>query len=279
MTKIMTRAALSLVLLGLAVPAAAEAQTLSLSSGVDYAAGEYGLEDETTTVAIPVTLQLEYERVTVFAEIAWLKTEGPAGAALTSRPGLSVYAPRLAERFADSPSQEDFSASGLGDSMLGATFTLTPADAPGWIGLTTSLTLPTGDEAAGLGAGTTDVTVGLDGETWFGNFAVSGGAGYVLLGETDADETSTGDLPGVSDGFGYAVLGSRYDFESGPSFGVSVSWSEAIYAGFEDPMDVTASGSFPVSPNMVVNIYAFTGIAGDGADAGGGLGLTYRSQP
>lgn len=279
MTNMITGAAASLVLLAMAGPAAAEGPALRVSSSVDYASGDYGLEDETTTWAVPVSLAIEYERITVFAEVAWLQTEGPAGAGLTSRPGLSVYAPRLAAKLAGSTSPEDLSANGLGDAMLGATFTLTPMDAPAWIGLTTSVTLPTGDEAQGLGTGTSDVTVGLDGETWIGNLAVTGGAGYVLLGDTDEIETSTGDLYAVEDGFGYAVLGSRYDFASGHTFGVSVSWSEAIYAEFDDQMNVTASGSLPVSQNTSISIYAFAGLAGDGADAGGGLSLTYRTEP
>lgn len=256
----------------------AHADNVSFYSGVDYTSGDYGLDEDTSMLRVPVSVSADFGAVSVFAETAWVSVDGPAGAAANRQYGqLAAYAPRLADWLARRETDEDDdTSSGLGDSLFGATARLTPADALSWVGFTAAVSAPTGDEEEGLGTGTTDITLALDGETPIGLFDLYAGFGYAILEDADLyeEDEAVEAFASVRD-VAFANLGARYHFESGPSVGMTLNWSQSAYEDNDDIVSVSMNGNVRLSDSVSLSVRAFRGLAGEGADSGASLGFAY----
>ena len=246
---------------------------VTYSTGVFYTTGKYGYDEATDIIRIPFGASLTAGRVTLFGELPWLSSDGPAGAVPATRLGtLATAYPRLASRIGDM--EVSTSADGFGDATLGGTMRLTPAGGPTWAGLTVLATVPTGDEDQGLGTGTTDWSAEGGLERRIGGLILSGAAGYTWLGDTDDIMSIEGD-PLFLEDYAYARIGLRHDLPRGGMIGTTLGWSESADPALDDVVDAAVTWGRPVSGKVWLGTYVSAGLAGDGNDFGAGISLSF----
>jgi len=251
-----------------------EEASVTFGTGAFYSTGNYGFEDSTDILRLPVWTSLATGRFTFSAELPWLTAEGPADAANATRLGDTASRfPRLASRRDEQPGAD--SVSGIGDASFAATLRLTPDSAPTWAGLTFVATAPTGDESEGLGTGASDLSAEFGLEQRLGDFALYGSAGYVWPGNPGDEPAEPDTDPIVLEDYSFAALGARYFVLSGQSFGSGISWTESYHPELEDVMEASLSWEFPVSPNLRMGTFVSKGIAGEGKDFGIGMSLSF----
>src|SRR4051812_14294382 len=90
---------------------------VSVSTGVDYSSGDYGLPQNTDILVVPVSLRATTGNLAFSATLPYLRIDGPGGVVVGPDgqpiPGVpSIPGAR----------------SGIGDVSLGATYTLRPTD-------------------------------------------------------------------------------------------------------------------------------------------------------
>jgi hypothetical protein len=158
-----------------------------IGTGVHYSSGDYGGSIETTILAVPLELRYESGPWILKLTVPYLEISG----ATTVLPGVGPV-----ERNVRSAN-----ASGIGDSTVSATYAAyyDPVSRGGF-DLTGKVKLATGDENAGLGTGSTDASVQIDGYRAFDGFTLYGSFGYTIFGDSpivDLDNVFYGNL-GVS---------------------------------------------------------------------------------
>ncbi len=169
------RALLALAAFGLAHAALAADGTWSVGSGVHYSRGDYGTSTETRIVSIPLNLRYDSDPWIVKVTIPYLRITG-AG---TVVPGIG----RIDRNVRGAGGET--SASGIGDSTISLTYAAfyDSASRTG-VDLTGKLKLDTGDENKGLGTGSNDVSLQVDGYRGFERFTAYGSLGYTIFGDS-----------------------------------------------------------------------------------------------
>ncbi len=297
-------------------PAASEDTRLSLTSGFDYSVGDYGLEEDTTLIALPVSLRARRGAWFVRASAAWLQVDGPAiiddGMATPATLDIGQFSvdaeqclaflasPEAQERPFLRRQCEDFLASqpapndtlgeasetlrGFGDTTLslGRNFT--------WGGTTLTLSggvkLPTGDEEEGLSTGSTDLSFRGSveqplGDTFYAVFDV----GYKIRGDRDDD-----DALAVDDGLVVGETAEPRDtlsataelggyWPGGWSTAVQLDWAQSSIEDTDDTLEAGLTLSKLLNRRTVLLGYGYAGLDGPAADVGGGLALSFTLTP
>jgi hypothetical protein len=266
------RAALLLTLCAAAMPMAAQAESWSFSSGVDYTSGDYGTGQDTSIVIAPFNVTFEGERWRVGATATYVSVDGSPGvvpgatsAIGAGSPLSGVTNPLGGGLLGSNPAlAPEISEQGLGDTTIEAAFIPYIGDNGARISISGAARLPTGDEERSLGAGETIVSSAVGASHPLGDrAAIYGAIGYSHA--LDSDEGGaflSGGLEGrVSDG----VL-----------IGASAEWSEASVAGAPERTQATLYSSFALSERVQIAAYAVGGLSDAAPDVGGGLRLTLR---
>lgn len=146
-----------------------------IGSGVHYSTGDYGTGVDTRIVAVPLDVRYENGPWIFKLNVPYLDISG----ASTVIPGIGPASSRIVRT----------SASGIGDTTLSGTYAAYyDAASRGGFDLTAKLKLPTGDENAGLGTGSTDTAVQIDLYQALPEFTVYGTFGYRLFGSSPVVE-------------------------------------------------------------------------------------------
>lgn len=145
-------------------------------TGVHYSTGTYGGTIDTTILAIPVNLRYETGPWVLKLSVPYLEISG----ASTVIPGIG---PVNGNNPRGGAVQSN--ASGIGDSTVSATYSAyyNPASRAGF-DLTGKLKLATGDENAGLGTGSNDVSMQIDAYQGMAGYTVYGSFGYTIFGDS-----------------------------------------------------------------------------------------------
>lgn len=296
--------------------AAAEETRLSLTSGFDYSVGDYGLEEDTTLIAIPLSLRAKRGAWFVRASAAWLQVDGPAiiddGMATPATLDigqLSVDAeqclaflasPEAAERpflrnqceefLASQPEPGDTlgeaaeTISGFGDTTLslGRNFE--------WGGTAFTLTggvkLPTGDEEDGLSTGSTDYSLRGSLEQPLGDTLYAAlDVGYKIRGDRDDEDAFAIDNGAVVADTAEprdtlsatAELGAYWS--GGWSTAVQLDWAQSSIEDTDDTLEAGLTLSKLLNRRTVLLGYGYAGLDGPAADFGGGLALSFTLTP
>lgn len=165
------RSILALVALCLAHGAFAADGAWRIGTGLHYSTGTYGGSIDTTIVSVPLEFRYENGPLVLKLTVPYLDVDG----ATTVIPGVGPVGGRTAIAH----------SSGIGDSTVSGTYAL-HYDAASRAGfdLTAKVKLPTGDENAGLGTGSTDASVQIDGYRALERFTAYGSFGYTLFGDS-----------------------------------------------------------------------------------------------
>lgn len=228
---------------------------VSVSTGIDYSSGDYGLADDTDILVAPLSLRATTGDFAFTATIPYISIDGPGGvvvgpdgAPLPGVPGI--------------PGKR----SGIGDLSVGATYTVRPAGSGLEVGFGGRLKLPTSDDAKFLGTGETDVKLSADVSYAMDGFVPFVNVGYRFLGDPAGVDLRNG--PTASVGFsapaGRSVVILSYDY------------ARATTRVTKDSHELFGGLSVPVTGRFTVTGYGVGGLSDGSPDFGIGLLLTAK---
>lgn len=225
---------------------------LSVTTGVDYSRGDYGLSEDTTVLSVPLDVAYENGPWLLRVVAPWLTIDGPAtivgSAGGNTRPVTN-------------------SNSGLGDVVVGATYRAGPVAGDVEMDVTARAKLPTADDDRGLGTGEADYYAQIDLHRTVGAFTPFVSVGWRALGDNARYQ--------LRDGV-YAGGGTHYRASERTVLTASLDWSERIVAGGDPATSVLAAVTHDLNADWRVMGYALKGFTDASPDVGGGLQLTYR---
>lgn len=234
---------------------AASAGTWRLSTGADYTSGDYGAEDEVSTLYAPINIKYRGERMGLRLTVPYLKVSGPG--TVLDEGGQLVPGP-------------DRTDSGLGDIILAATLydLIAIHDQRLYVDLTAKVKFGSADEDKGLGTGETDYA--LQGE-WYKDFervGLFGALGYKVYGDpvgTDLDDAA------------FASLGGDYRFAPATRAGLIYDYRESAVAGGDALQELTLFVSFAAGNSMSLQPYVLGGLSDSSPDWGAGVMVSWRA--
>jgi hypothetical protein len=249
--------AAAVAMAALVIPAVASAQTepwsLSVTSGVDYSSGDYGLAEDTDILVAPVSVRVTNDQWAFSASIPYISIDSPGGVVVG--PGGQPL-PGVPSAGGD--------REGFGDLNLGANYTMTHGEYD--IDLGARVKLPTSDEDEQLGTGEADYAVSAEVSRVWGGVIPFVNVGYRVLGDTDTLELEDGltASAGLTVPAGNAVWIFSYDY------------AEATTSGTEDSQEVFGGLSLPLGERTTVIGYGIAGLSEGSPDLGAGVLFTYR---
>ncbi|MEM9880949.1 MAG: transporter [Pseudomonadota bacterium] len=267
---------------------AAHAQAASFTAGADYSTGDYGADEDTDIIFVPVSARLRWENVSVRISVPYLSVDGPGDVIpgdgtpiVTDRcASIQFTRPVLFERFCqteeNTASGDDGQSSGLGDIVVAASYAL-PADITGDFGITFEgrVKLPTADVDAALGTGKTDFTVVVD-AAWYGSTITP----FVTLGyRIFGDPTFTDDL-------GDFTVDLENGFTTSAGLTLPIGDSTALTFAYDylqksvDTADniheLYGAITAPLNDVWGITAYGVAGLTDASADVALGVSLRYR---
>lgn len=249
----------------IAFAASAYADTrVSFASGVNYSSGDFGGEEDTEVISIPVRARLTTGNWSFRVSAPYLTITGPAD--ITDEDGGDGGG----GTGSDGTTTRIGTVRGVGDTTLAVDYRfrrLGGTDA--YIELGARARLPTGDEAKGLGSGTTDYTALTE-------LGVSGdrGGAHVIVGRR-----FRGQRAGIvrQDGW-QAEIGGWLPAGDHTNIGAFASWREPTIEGNEDASEAGAYVSRRFSENLRIAITASAGLSDASPDYSTGIRFTWRSE-
>lgn len=241
------------LLLILPVSLTAAADTLSLTSGVDYSTGKYGGTAATDVTYIPVTGKYEFNDWQFKLTVPYLSVTAPGN--VTPNIGQAVYTSNAVR-----------TDSGLGDIVVATSYSLVNSARIGTvIDLTGKIKFGTADKFKGLGSGADDYASEISMYKIRGGASVFGTLGYKVYGQ------STGYT--LNNAF-YGSLGVSNKFGDLTSVGVIYDYREQI-SSWGDPQKMwTIYLNRKINSNWKAQTYIFGGAGNSSPDIGGGAMLT-----
>ena len=228
-------------------------------TGFDYSVGHYGADQETTILAVPVSLRAAKGPWQFRAEFAWLDVTGPA--LLLDTGAAGAVTTTLGTRRAGS-------ASGPGDVNLYATYSLESLyDQNLFIDFTARLKVPTASFSEGLGTGEPDEAAYVDVSKLWGKFMPFFRFGYRINGSPQGYN-----LTDVI--FGEAGL--QYNWTAKLTAGVIYDVRQAALRGEYTPEEGTAYVNYKFNGRWSLLVYGVKGFSRNSPAAGGGATVQLR---
>jgi hypothetical protein len=228
---------------------------VSVSTGVDYSTGDYGLGAKTKILVVPLSVRATTGDFAFSATIPYLRIDGPGGVVVgpDGQPVPGVVG---------LPGKRN----GIGDLSVGGTYTMRPAESGLELGLGARVKLPTSDDAKHLGTGKTDIKISADLSYAIDSFVPFVNVGYRFLGDPATVDLRNG--PTASVGFSAPVGGSVII--------LSYDYASATTRLSEDSHELFGGLSVPVSDRFTITGYGVGGLSKGSPDFGVGLLLTAK---
>lgn len=226
------------------------------STGMEYSSGTYGGDTDIEDFYVPVTLGLNFERVSLDLTVPYLSVRAPEGTIVTDPGGDPVPG-----------SGDTVTESGLGDVIAGITVydVMYSHDLGLALDLTGKIKFGTADEDKGLGTGEQDFTVRADLYKFLEQFTLLGSLGYKFRGDTETvpvDDVVIGSIGGI------------YHLSDRKSLGLLLDYREAAYEDGDDVTELSAFLSQELNDSWSLQLYIFTGFTDSSSDWGGGILLS-----
>ena len=229
------------------------------STGVDYSSGDYGEDQDTDIVYVPVTVRYLKDPWLFKQTVPWIHIKGPGGVIGGGTDGsVVVGGGSQAERRTES---------GLGHVVASVGYTLPGLMQQGtFVEFTGKVKFGTADEDKELGTGENDYTIQVDVAKRFGEFTPFGTLGYRFTGESDQFD--------LDDVF-FVSVGGGYKFTAKTSAGLIYDYREASSRTSDDPSEIVGYVSHKLSDLWALTAYAATGFSDGSPDANIGVQVTY----
>jgi hypothetical protein len=244
----------------LLAPAAAQAfdGKLTLSAGVDYSTGDYGTDEDTEVWYFPVMAKYELGRSVFKLTVPYLRIDGPSGCAIID--GRPICGE------AGTSSTEE----GLGDVVLGYSYSLTPQPVAGFfVDLGGKIKFGTADEDKGLGTGENDYALYADAFYPAGDWTPFATLGYRFMGDPDGYDF---------DDTWYGTLGVDYKLSQVNNVGGLWDLRESVTHTGDGASELMLYWSHKFTGGYKLQTYAVSGFSDDSPDYGLGVMLLYSTQ-
>lgn len=236
----------------------ASATSFSVTSGVDFSSGKYGLAANTDILVVPIVGRLTTGDFAFTASMPYIHLKTPGGVVLgpdgTPIPGV--------------PSAGG-TTSGFGDLNVGAKYNVPSTLVGEDFDLTFggSVKLPTADASKGLSTGKTDYGATVEAGYTFGNVSPFVELGYRWLGDPSTVDLRDGPTAsvGTSVTFGKSSLIASYDY------------ARSAIATVPDSHELFAGLTAPVGSRLTLTGYGTKGLSQGAPDYGLGLLLTVKA--
>jgi hypothetical protein len=228
----------------------ADEPKLRFSVGVDYSTGDYGEDESTDILYVPLSAKYETDRYALKATVPWLQIESPGGVIIGGGPDAVLSG--------QPATGGTTTESGIGDIVLAATAYMYPGSET-WpmVDLTGKIKIPTADEDKGLGTGKMDFAVETELTKIYGKSAVFGTLGYKVFGDpADYD---------INDVF-YVSLGNAYRVNSSTTIGLLYDAREATTDSRDGVSELTPYFSLKTGKNLRVLGYMVAGLSDGSPD-------------
>jgi hypothetical protein len=250
----------------LAWPARAMAQddqpgdTLTLSTGMDYSSGRYGLPQSTDIIVGLSNIALTMGNWRFSASMLYLDIVGPPYVAIGPDGQLVI----VTQKSTANSTQR----SGFGDLNVGTTYTWEPFGADSYeFDLTANAKIATADAAAGLSTGEDDVSFSADVTRQFGSWSPFVTFGYLVPGSPKA--YSLNSAPQFS-------VGTSYQITSDIVATASYDFNGAITPTLSDAQQLFAAGSWVFDDSLSLTVYAEYGLTAGAPSQGTGLLISWK---
>ncbi len=261
-----------------------QAATTTVSLAYYHASGDYGLDSDTDTDTVPLTIRYEDGPWSAGMSVPWVRISGFGTVimtswgpmAMSSAPGQGMYSSRGSGRYrmgsgmsaaTTTATTVRVTESGLGDISVFAGYTFSGSGRDGFaVTVTATVKFATGDEDKGLGSGGTDYGAELGIEKPLGDFTPFLTAGYVVTGDNGA--ISYNDYPYLSVGTDYAI---GRDLSAGLAWNYSASLSDDT----DDSRDISANLSWQANDRWTAAISAGIGLTDSSPDQRWGIEIGY----
>ena len=261
------RPAIALIALCLAPTALAAEGEFSLGTGLNYTSGTYGGSTSTKILTIPFNARYDNGPWTFKATLPYLHITGVRAV----YPGVGRVDNGTLDNLLGVPRNrsqtETHTASGMGDATVAATYTLYSGGANrSGIGLTGKLKFATGDEKQGLGTGSNDASVQVEGFQQVDRNTLFGAIGYTMFGDSPITQFEN---------VGNFGLGAMHRTDGGDLIGLAF---DARQAGSPAPAplrELTGFWTHKVDRNWRTQAYVLKGFARGSPDWGAGLSAAY----
>lgn len=231
--------------------------SLSVTTGVDYSSGDYGLPGKTKILVAPVVARLLAGDFTLTASVPYIRLDTPGGVVIGPDgqpiPGVPSSGGRT---------------SGFGDPTVGAKYTIPTRLVHGLdLSVGGRVKVPTASRTKGLSTGKTDFTATVEAGYTFGTVSPFVDLGYRWLGDPSGINLRNGPTVSVGSSFAFgktAVIAS-YDY------------ARSAIATSKDSSELFGGVAVPVSQRFTLTGYGTKGLSSGSADYGLGLLLTAKA--
>jgi len=237
-----------------ATAAFADSKT-SVSAGIDYARGDYGTPETTTTMTLPLSVKHQTGLWTMRASLPFVKTEG------TFNRDLGVDDSGNRDRNGQVRGKR--SETGLGDLTLGVAYTLIERPNGFALDLGGKAKIATANKDKTLiTSGENDYSVQVDAFQPLGGLAVFATLGYTLKGDPAGAS--------YSNPF-YSTVGLSLPLAAGNQIGAAWDYREKISANGDPVSELSVFYSLKLDPANKMQAYLIHGISDGSPDFGGGI--------
>lgn len=231
------------------------AQSVTVSTGVDYSEGDFGTGTDTTVVVVPLSVRSTWDKFSISVSIPYLEIDGSS----------SVVGGGAGPIIID-PTAPTAKRSGIGDLSVRMRYNVLEF-AGAELSVNGRAKLPTGSQAKGLSTGKADFSGGVELAATTGVIQPFGEIGYRVLGDPDGVELENGiyGSVGTSVLMGGGIVGiASYDYVS--SSVDTIEDTQSLFAGLV----------LPVSDKLSLTGYGTAGLSDSAADYGVGLLLSFK---
>jgi hypothetical protein len=243
------------VLPALLLASAAFAQgELSLGAGIDYSEGSYGTGSDTEILAIPFMARYDQDPWKLKLTVPYLRVTGPGDVI----PGIGRT---------NRGQRGETTESGIGDTVLSGTYAALYDKASQFgLDLTAKLKLPTGDEQRGLGTGSIDHTLQVEGYKSIERLTLFGTLGYTFFGDSDVIELKNGYL---------SEIGASHRLNATDSVGGSLYGRPRVVEGGSPQRELMAFWNRRVAKAQRLQAYFLLGLSDGSPDVGIGASAMF----
>jgi len=259
-----------------------------LKTGMDFSSGDYGLQEDTEMLYIPVTLSYETLPWLVSITVPYLRIDGPGGI-IGGGDGGAIVRPGSGQGGGgdggqghghghghgngpgnghEKPTEGHISEQGLGDVIIRASYALdTLMDTSSLVDVTAKVKLATADEERELGTGKNDYSLQLDVARTIGKFTPYGSLGYKFMGNPDEYDL---------DNIWFASAGFDYRLNPAVTLGTAIDLREATSSSTEGMKEWMAYLNWKPAKSWSINGYGVAGFSDGSPDTAVGIQVTYH---
>jgi len=231
---------------------------LTLSAGLDYSSGDYGSDTDTEVWYFPFMAKYEIGRSIIKLTVPYLQVDGPSGCTvIDGRPICGTTGTTSSEQ-------------GLGDVVLGYSYSLTPQPVAGFIvDLGGKIKFATADEDKGLGTGENDYSLQADAFYMAGKVTPFATLGYRFMGDPDGYD--------FNDTW-FGTLGVDYKLSQTNNVGGLWDLRQKVTDDSDGASELMLYWSHKFTGGYKLQTYAVSGFSDASPDYGLGVMLLYSTK-